>query len=52
MNRMNLPEYELTPEMRCSYTGPSMLTCMAAATITMGIRMNPGPGVGGVRVQA
>jgi hypothetical protein len=25
---------------------------MATATITMGNRMNPGPGVGGVRAQA
>jgi hypothetical protein len=42
----------LTPQMRSSYTGPSMLTRMSTATITMGNRMNPGPGVGGVRAQA
>jgi hypothetical protein len=42
----------LTPEMRSSYTEDSMLTRMATATITMGNRMNPGPGVGGVRAQA
>ena len=43
---------ELTVEMHCTYTGGSMLTRMATATITMGTRMIPGPGVGGVRAQA
>ena len=42
----------LTVEIHCSYTGGSMLTRMSTATITMGIRMIPSPGVGGVRAQA
>ena len=42
----------LTVEMHCTYTGASMLTRMATATITMGTRMITGPGVGGVRAQA
>ena len=43
---------ELTAHMRSSYTVVSMLTRMSTATITMGNRMIPAPGVGGVRAQA
>ena len=42
----------LTPEIAPTYTGRSMQTRMSTATITMGNRMNPGPGVAGVRAQA
>ena len=42
----------LTVPMHPSYNQRSMLTCRAMATITMGNRMNPGPGIGGVRAQA
>jgi hypothetical protein len=42
----------LTESIAATYTERSMLTRMSTATITMGNRMNPGPGVAGVRAQA
>jgi hypothetical protein len=42
----------LTPEIAPTYTELSMQTRMSTVTITMGNRMNPGPGVAGVRAQA